>query len=527
MQARTVTHQIRYSRYARIAATVLLAVAAALTLVLAYRTFWYLFHSVTNVPYWDQWVMLDEIRHVREGQSGWSYLWSPYWGQRLLLPRLLFLLSAKYLHYWMLPFILINMTAQISMLVVLIGMVRRLFQYSSLVFWVSAIALIHLLLSSLQMEIFIESMPINYTIGYASAVAASCVLRSALDPKARFEPRFWISIVLAIVSTACLAIGLLVWPALIVEVWLSKTRRKYHLGILVALAVAVVSVYALGYTRPDMGMGFSGIIRHPISALSIVAMVLGGPVSLYSRSLGMVAGGIGIVIACGILVHFWRKRSATAPAISLIIVAWFMIGSAVSIAVGRVSPEWLASYSGQPLPSQWRMPPQWAGIWQGFDAIGSGFIISVSDQEYMSRVFPVEDYRHRLLGYMRQEHLSVFAEPRADWIGKDVATIARGASEKNCRGNITATSSLGGNPPAFRIIGTLTVDGWPPGDRLDILMADNEGRIVGLARTLPVQSEGKQATDFLGYMRCSEESASTARFFVLFPDRRSCAVRIQ
>ncbi len=357
--------------------------------------------------------------------------------------------------------------------------------------------------------------------------------------------------------------------------WLGKTRRKYHLGILVALAVAVVSVYALGYTRPDMGMGFSGIIRHPISALSIVAMVLGGSVSLYSRSLGMVAGGIGIVIACGILVHFWRKRSATAPAISLIIVAWFMIGSAVSIAVGRVSPEWLASYSGQPLPSrylaptlvfwavlfavslscrnsgrlgrigagvvsvivliltfgtwswQWRMPPQWAGIWQGFDAIGSGFIISVSDQEYMSRVFPVEDFRNRLLAYMRQEHLSVFAEPRADWIGKDIATIARGASEKNCRGNITATSSLGGNPPAFRIIGTLTVDGWPPGDRLDILMADNEGRIVGLARTLPVQSEGKQATDFLGYMRCSEESASTARFFVLFPDRRSCAVRIQ
>ncbi len=206
MQARTVTHQIRYSRYARIAATVLLAVAAALTLVLAYRTFWYLFHSVTNVPYWDQWVMLDEIRHVREGQSGWSYLWSPYWGQRLLLPRLLFLLSAKYLHYWMLPFILINMTAQISMLVVLIGMVRRLFQYSSLVFWVSAIALIHLLLSSLQMEIFIESMPINYTIGYASAVAAICVLGSALDPKAAFEPRFWSSIVLAIVATACLAI---------------------------------------------------------------------------------------------------------------------------------------------------------------------------------------------------------------------------------------------------------------------------------------------------------------------------------
>jgi hypothetical protein len=73
----------------------------------------------------------------------------------------------------------------------------------------------------------------------------------------------------------------------------------------------------------------------------------------------------------------------------------------------------------------------------------------------------------------------------------------------------------------------LTIDGGPPPDRLDILITDDKQRITGLARTLPAQSEGKQATDFFGYARHPERGALlTSRFFVLFPDRRSCAVHI-
>jgi hypothetical protein len=552
----------------------LLAAAALLTLLLAYRTFWYLLHSVTNVPYSDQWTMLEEIRRAREHQSGWGYLWSPYWGQRLLLPRLLFLLSTKYLHYYMRPFVLLNVTVQVSMIVVLIGKLRKLFHNSSTVFWVSSIALIHLLLSSLQMEILVEGIEIQYTIGYASAVVAICVLGGALDPNARFEPRFWSAILLGVMSTACLAIGPLVWPALIVEAWLSKARRKHHLVILSALTFLVASAYIVGYTRPEIGMGFTGLIRHPISGLSIIALVLGGPVSLYSRSLGMVAGGAGIAIICGILIYFWRKRSPEAPAISLIIVACFMIGSAASIAIGRLSPEWLASYSGQLLPSrylaptfvfwaalfavslscrnssglgrvalgvvsvvvliltfgtwnwQWRMPPAWASISQGFDAIGSGFILSVSDQEFMSRVFSDVDSRDRLVGYMQQQHLSVFAEPRATWIGQEMTTVARGDNGKNCHATVTATP-VGGAQASLRVVGMLTIDGRPPPERLDILITDDQQRIAGLARTLPAQSQGKQATDFFGYARRPEQDVLlTSRFFVLFPDRRSCAVHI-
>src|ERR1700737_20914 len=131
--------------------------------------------------------MLEEIQRVREGHSRWTYLWSPYWGQRILLPRLVFLVSAEYLHFSMWPFILINVASQISMVAVLFAVVRRLLQPYSIAFWASVIAIVHLLLSSLQMEIFIEAIGIQYTMGYASAVASICVMGTAFHRKVASE----------------------------------------------------------------------------------------------------------------------------------------------------------------------------------------------------------------------------------------------------------------------------------------------------------------------------------------------------
>ncbi|MGA2133349.1 MAG: hypothetical protein ABSH50_13730 [Bryobacteraceae bacterium] len=508
----------------------MVACAGFLTLLLAARTFWYLFHSITNVPYSDQWVMLEEIWKRRTGLVGWSYLWGPYWGQRMVLPRLLFLFSVKYLHYAMLPFILINVTAQAAMVGVLLWAAWQLFRDSRIIFWLCAVVIAHLLLSSLQMEVLVEGIEVQYTIGYAAAVAAICVRRS------------WMAILLAAVSTLCLAVGPLVWPILAVQAWIAG--RKRYAGALAVATVAIAVAYSIGYTRPSIGMGFAGMLRQPWQAFQIAGLVLGGPISLYSRPLGMAAGCIGMVLAVPIL-GYCRRRPA---ALRLALVACFMWGSAAAIAFGRLSPEWLTKYSGQPLPSrylaptfvfwaalftaglacwsagrvarlaavgvsaavliltfgtwnwQWRMPREWATVSQGFDAIASGFFLPVSDQEYMSRIFPEEELRTRLVGYMRSERLSVFAERRVEWLGKDVATIVPAHSSSVCEVTIRESRPLEGSPAVYRMVGSLTVDGHAPSERLDVLMTDERGIVIGLARTLPAQSQGG-ATDFFGYSR--------------------------
>lgn len=269
------------------------------------------------------------------------------------------------------------------------------------------------------------------------------------------------------------------------------------------------------------------------------------------------------------LLHAWHGRVSRPAAFSLMMVVLFMSASAAAIAFGRISPEQLASNGGQPLPSrylvptfvfwaalfavaltfwrsawtarlgaagvslavvllsfgvwnwQWRMPHDWAAVSQGFDAIASGFFMPVSDQEFMSRIFAPEERRTRLAGYMRQQRLSVFAEPRANWLGQDAAAIAPARPDGDCHAAIRMAAPLGGNPPVFRIAGKLTLDGRSPVRLLDLLMTDDRGIVIGLARTLPVQSEGAAATEFFGYARGWSRAA---RLVVLAGGRVTCEV---
>src|SRR5580658_6202181 len=127
---------------------------ALLTLILICRTFYYFFASLNNVPWSDLWPMLSEVRSFRSGQSGWSYFYSTFWGNRPLVPRLFIYLSARFLHYSGWSFVVITLTAQVAMLLVVLWLIRVAFPERRTVYWLSAIVTVNLLLSSLQMEVF-------------------------------------------------------------------------------------------------------------------------------------------------------------------------------------------------------------------------------------------------------------------------------------------------------------------------------------------------------------------------------------
>ena len=520
---------------------------ALLTLTLICRTFWYFFASFNNVPWSDLWPMLSELRSFRSGQSGWSYLYSTFWGNRPLVPRLFIYVSARFLHYSGWSFAVITLTAQVAMLLVVLWLLRRAFPERGIVYWLSTIVAINLLLSSLQMEVFMEGLNIEYTIGYGSAVAAIALSGLPWRPGPKTELRFWIALLLGVASSGCFAIGLAVFPMMVIAMWLARGRVRY-IAITFAVAIALAVTFSIGYTRPSMGMGIGGAIHRPLQALRIVALVLGGPVTLYSRPLGVAAGAAGILIAAAVFFRIARDPAlrVTPGAVSLTMIAWFMIASAASVMAGRLSPEWLAQtiytlpsrylhptqvfwavlfplsylYLPRGLPGrisalgvalitltlafgtwswQWYLPREWAIGNENFDAVASGFILDVSDPEILNRVYPVPALRDNVVDYMRKQDLSVFHEPRSRWVGMNVLSIAPPDDRSACRATIRAVDPLAsGN--AFRVTGNLVIDGQTPRRRLDILIADSSGIVKGLARTLPIFSERAPAADFFGYM---------------------------
>lgn len=503
----------------------LLFAAGLLTAVLVVRTFWYFFQAVTNAPVTDTWFMLDQVRSFREGASGWTALWAPYWGQRILVPRLLFLVSLKYFSFAALPLLLVNLAAELFLVGVLISTARRLFRDSPRVFMACAIAFTSLTLSCLSMEVLVFTQVVQHSVGYACAVSAILL----------FERRPWLAVGLAAITTGSMAIGLLIWPVLLVQAWHGGARVR-TLVVLCLLIVAMSVLYADGYTRPEeMGMGVAGAILHP----SMTALVLGGPITLYSLRLGTVAGAIGLAVLVWVL--FAGKRE-TFP---LKMAACFLTACAASLVVGRISPEWLASLHGaQPLPSrymlpvlifwgcllalvmaqrqvlprivvgmivlilafgtwpwQWRVSREWAAAFQKFDAIASGFLVNVDDPELMSLLVTEAPLRDRTAEYMRREHLAIFAESRAAWIGKP---LPAGAHSQAVEVSTVAIQN------GLRISGTLQASTRRP---LDVLIADDHGMVIGLARTLAAESEGHRATSFLGYARTP--SPDILRYYLL------------
>jgi len=543
-----------FARYARLILAGVLMAAAALTLLIIARNVWYLSRSYTNVPYADQLVLIQEVGRKWSGQLPWNYLWSPYWGQRPLLPRLATLLSVSYFHAAMLPFNLSSLAAQCAMAALVVSLIRRLFWGRSWLFWVSAIAAVHLLFSSLHIEVLIESIGIQFTWGYASAVGAIAVLGMG---RGRFELRFWMALLLAAASSACLAIGLLVWPILIVEAWIMKARLRHFL-VLAGIAGSIATVYAIGYWRPDMGMGLSGMARHPIQALRILAMVLGGPISDRSRLLGTLAGAVGLVAGAAAIAGLRRARSLDPAAMLLRLLIGFFIGSAAALAAGRISPEWLAVYNGAILPSryllptlafwavllpvalgsgripgiavcaivaaltfgqwdwEWRFSREWAAISERYDVLASGFLVDVSDPEWMSAILVTDEVRNQSVDFMRTHRLSVFAEPRADWVGRPLPP----ASVAGCEVSLQPPVRLG---RGFRVTGALTVDPAWRRRRLDVVMADATSTVVGLARTIPIFSEYDPTVGFIGYART--ESMDPLRYWVRLPNGRWCRAR--
>src|SRR5262249_46750609 len=206
----------------------------------------------------------------------------------------------------------------------------------------------------------------------------------------------------------------------------------------------VIGTYLIDYQRPlQLGMGFGGVLARPHYALAITGMIVGGPLSVVSRPWGTVAGLVGVGAALVVLVRIFRANLLVRPAVGFFaMVMLFHLLTAVSLVIGRISPEWLATRQGvDPLPSRYYTSPflfwvalfilalsfvpgdRWGWItvaaaspvmlsltfgtagWQireaqlwvdyfhEMDAASSAFLVGVSDQRYRERVYAVEDLR--------------------------------------------------------------------------------------------------------------------------------------
>src|SRR5262249_56326275 len=118
----------------------------------------------------------------------------------------------------------------------------------------------------------------------------------------------------------------------------------------------------------------------------------------------------------------------------------------------------------------------WVDYFHEMDAASSAFLVGVSDQRSLERVYAVEDLRTRLVDVLKRDGLSVFAEPRARWPGRTLAEAFGQRPVSTCAGAIDSIETL----PDSRYV---RISGWISDWQRrsvprDIVVAGARGRII-------------------------------------------------
>jgi hypothetical protein len=138
----------------------------------------------------------------------------------------------------------------------------------------------------------------------------------------------------------------------------------------------------------------------------------------------------------------------------------------------------------------------WLTFCQKLDAAGSGFLAGADDPEYMSRSYPDQKLLDHWIPYARQHGLSVFAAPRAKWLGQNVTRLVSKQTNVTCRLTLDTPEQAGS---ALRFSGLLDGPFKSLARQEDLLFTDSAGTAIGVGRTFVDTRGGEVRHGFVGY----------------------------
>ncbi|HEX6896309.1 MAG TPA: hypothetical protein VF146_13615 [Bryobacteraceae bacterium] len=557
------------------------AFVAAATLAMNIYTFFQIARARTNVPWWDEWARIGELRRIGQGEAVFPVLWSSdAGGIRTVVLRLVVLANQhgralRSLTFASLGIHGINVFLLLAMIVRLIG--RAGFAWPVLV----CAVVLNLAFHPIQMENFVWSGQIQYFLTY-SAAAGSIALLVFSNRRAAMLAG---SLALALLSSYSMTNGLLIWPVLVgVGVHLRFTRAW-----LITFAVTgslVIATYFLNYQGPSIGMGVTGMLREPLHAIALVGLVLAGPLSFISTP-----AGIGLALAALCVLTFVAvqvlHKAPPREAVFLIASACFLLLSCAAMVAGRLDPRFLKTPAGlftlqsrhytpvflfwatsAPLVAfgcwqssrrpvllavfalilgwlifaeprrQLNAAEDWADFFVGVDAAGLAMLLNIPDEPILSKLWPIAPERSASVDFLRQRHLALFSDGRAAWAGRKVGEIFRGPAAPACLGGIEQVQLVAN--------GSWRLQGWALDERgqtpRDLIFADRDGQIVGIARggfrhnyfpgliveplspPASLQHQSARHSEWLGYVRQPGRAGPDVTLYGVLARNRICLV---
>lgn len=265
---------------------------------------------------------------------GFQELYARHNEHRLVVPRLWFLvdLVAFGASQWFL--ITVSIVSAACHAVLLTALFGRLGNRGPMLWMFAALAL-GAVLSPAQWENLVWGFQVQFIQVWLFATLA---LMAVPGPETRHP--WWrsgLAVLCGLASTYSMANGIVVWP-LLVMLALWRGRRGGPLWVIVAFAVAVIVVEALGY-EPHPGHGDPAqTFHHPVEILRYVFRYLTNAMGAIGTTGQEILGAVLLLGVLATAVDALLRRGRYRPVHGVLLtVAGFVIGAGILTALGRVN----------------------------------------------------------------------------------------------------------------------------------------------------------------------------------------------
>ena len=268
------------------------ALAIAGNLTPAALLFWLVHRFGVDLPFWDEWELLNTVMQSREGQLNYHNLFAPHNEHRIVFPRLITLANASLFHW--------NRKVEMYVAAALLTFSAFVFFRLARKYWrhpgapLLFIPLAWTLLSWRQWENVLLGMGTVFALAAAGAVCTFYLLHRAR----RIDRFLWGAAASAFVASFSSGGGLLLWPVGLAQLLLQRVcggredrTRASALTIWTGAGVFTFILYFLHYgeVKQPWPTGLSFLIAHPIALGRFVATMIGSPLTWYqpmAQSLG-------------------------------------------------------------------------------------------------------------------------------------------------------------------------------------------------------------------------------------------------
>jgi hypothetical protein len=294
-----------------------------------------------NVPFQDEFTFATLAQAMRLGQVSFATLWAPHNEHRILIPRIIFIISNPIVGWNSLATMVLSWSVMTGTALFLFQRLTTIFDPSKKRLWLALVGLTFLaLFSPIQSENWLWGFQLGYFLVQAGVILS---LFSASLTSIPFAIRLGLAILFAAVASLSAAQGLMAWPALMVTVLLSEEPKQQKLAALLVLCLVTALLfwaYFTNYQTPSAGhLTFQEIVREPLAPLLYLLGLLGGPLTFWvpdnlKTRLAMTFGSI-LLLLFGWFCYLNLAKGRRGKAAPWMGVACFVLAFCFMTAVGR------------------------------------------------------------------------------------------------------------------------------------------------------------------------------------------------